>query len=93
MSEIPLITLLMLEMTAKVYQMDEALAIVRKEISLNLEAAEDARKAKIWAEEQSRLLKEEKLMLNEEKQRLQQMRNLKDLIITKLNSRTANENL
>ena len=51
MSEIPLCALYLLALIAQERQMNEALAIVEKEISLNLEAQQRARKAEQEADE------------------------------------------
>ena len=51
MSEIPLCALYLLALIAQERQMNEALAIVEKEISLNLEAQQEARKAEQEADE------------------------------------------
>ena len=51
MSEIPLCALYLLALIAQKRQMNEALAIVEKEISLNLEAQREARKAEQEADE------------------------------------------
>lgn len=54
MSEIPLCALYLLALIAQERQMNEALAIVEKEISLNLEAQQRARKAEREADEAER---------------------------------------
>lgn len=51
MSEIPLCALYLLALIAQERQMNEALAIVEKEISLNLKAQQRARKAEQEADE------------------------------------------
>lgn len=58
MSEIPLCALYLLALIAQERQMNEALAIVEKEISLNLEAQREARKAEQLADEAERLAKQ-----------------------------------
>lgn len=50
MSEIPLCALYLLALIAQERQMNEALAIVEKEISLNLEAQQEADEAEVWAQ-------------------------------------------
>ena len=58
MSEIPLCALYLLALIAQERQMNEALAIVEKEISLNLEAQQEARKAERLADEAEQLAKQ-----------------------------------
>ncbi len=77
MSEIPLCALYLLALIAQERQMNEALAIVEKEISLNLEAQQEADEAERRAEKAEQELQMNKKLADEAEVWAQGLKNLR----------------
>ena len=77
MSEIPLCALYLLALIAQERQMNEALAIVEKEISLNLEAQQEADEAERRAEKAEQELQMNKKLADEAEVWTQGLKNLR----------------